>query len=74
MRRTSLLLSFLMLMAADWPQWRGPNRDGISPETVAQKASEFLMDLHELGEEETGVKTEARPRHSDNESHSFDVL
>jgi outer membrane protein assembly factor BamB len=31
-----LLLAFVLppqLMAADWTQWRGPNRDGISPET-----------------------------------------
>ena len=29
------LLAFvaLPLAAADWPQWRGPHRDGISPET-----------------------------------------
>ncbi len=32
---TALLatLSLNPLLAADWPQWRGPNRDGRSPET-----------------------------------------
>ncbi|MBY0232380.1 MAG: PQQ-like beta-propeller repeat protein [Gemmataceae bacterium] len=24
--------AFLLLLAADWPQWRGPARDGVSPE------------------------------------------
>lgn len=29
-----LVLSFSsMMLAADWPQWRGPNRDGVSSET-----------------------------------------
>ena len=30
---TACLLSGLPLLAADWPQWRGPNRDGHSAET-----------------------------------------
>src|SRR5262245_59413808 len=27
-----LILTIGSTSAADWPQWRGPNRDGISPE------------------------------------------
>ena len=33
MRAWALLLLTLSLRGADWPQWRGPNRDGISAET-----------------------------------------
>ena len=36
MRRLAFLLSLILglnAQAADWPQWRGQNRDGISPET-----------------------------------------
>ena len=38
MRFAALLLSALPLLAADWPQWRGPGRDGISPETGLLKS------------------------------------
>src|SRR5579864_6636709 len=31
-RLLSLSVSFILL-AADWPGWRGPNRDGLSTET-----------------------------------------
>jgi outer membrane protein assembly factor BamB len=33
MRRLALLSSLIFLMAADWPQWRGKNRDGLTTET-----------------------------------------
>lgn len=41
-RRTVALAAVLLtagaLPAADWPQWRGPNRDGVSPETGLLKS------------------------------------
>ena len=33
MRALLLVLSLTLAQAADWPQWRGPDRDGISSET-----------------------------------------
>jgi outer membrane protein assembly factor BamB len=51
-----LLLAFVSsnLMAADWPQWRGPNRDGISRETGLLKAwppegPKLLWQVKDLG-------------------------
>jgi outer membrane protein assembly factor BamB len=32
------LVSLLTVMAGDWPQYRGPNHDGISPEKIAKWA------------------------------------
>ena len=34
----ALLVSAVVVSAADWPQWRGPNRDGVSVETGLLKA------------------------------------
>jgi outer membrane protein assembly factor BamB len=38
MRYAAALFAALPLLAADWPQWRGPNRDGVSPETGLLKS------------------------------------
>ena len=38
MRLTVLALTACLCVAADWPQWRGPNRDGVLPAASAPKA------------------------------------
>jgi len=35
---SAVLVSAAVVSAADWPQWRGPNRDGVSTETGLLKA------------------------------------
>src|SRR5437773_11494273 len=38
MKKCTLLLVALPLLATDWPQWRGVERNGISPETGLLKS------------------------------------
>ncbi|MBI3469758.1 MAG: PQQ-like beta-propeller repeat protein [Candidatus Solibacter usitatus] len=38
MSRLCAFLFCLPAFAADWPQWRGPSRDGLSPETALLKS------------------------------------
>jgi outer membrane protein assembly factor BamB len=46
-----VLLTPLCALAADWPQWLGPTRDGVSPEKVAAwKAAPDVAWRHKVGE------------------------
>src|SRR5947208_7121904 len=55
--RTGALLTTsisLTILAADWPQWRGPQRNGISPETGLLKewpaaGPKLLWQLKDIG-------------------------
>src|SRR5204863_8822967 len=52
---TSLLAIAVLLTAADWPQWRGPNRDGVSKETGLLKqwpadGPKLLWQVKDLGD------------------------
>ncbi len=60
-KRCACLLSFLLLVGTtsagpfDWPQWRGPKRDGISPETGLlpdwpAKGPPLAWQIHGLGQ------------------------
>src|SRR5436190_960235 len=49
----SILRCSGLLAAADWPQWRGPHRDGISPETGL--LSEWPSDGPPLAWKATGI-------------------
>jgi outer membrane protein assembly factor BamB len=51
---TLVLLGAGLALAADWPQWRGPNRDGISAETGLLKewpkeGPKLLWQLNDIG-------------------------
>lgn len=51
---TLFLFSAALALAADWPQWRGPNRDGVSAETGLLKewpkdGPKLLWQIHDLG-------------------------
>jgi outer membrane protein assembly factor BamB len=51
----SLLIVSLAAMAADWPQWRGPRRTGISQETGLLKewpkeGPKLLWQLPDIGD------------------------
>jgi hypothetical protein len=46
--------------------------DDMSAGIVAQKAADFVMDMHELGFEETGNETTVALSRHDNESFSFE--
>lgn len=53
--RTALVLLAATLSAADWPQWRGPNRTGISQETglLAEwpaAGPKLLWQVHDIGD------------------------
>ena len=53
--RLAYLLACTLAWAADWPQWRGPNRDGVSPETGLldswpKGGPPLLWKIHGLGE------------------------
>ena len=56
MRLFLFIIGFLFpLLAADWPQWRGPKRDGTSPETGLLKqwpkeGPRLLWQLEDAGE------------------------
>src|SRR5688572_12598459 len=46
MQRLSLLvlsLTTLALMAADWPHWRGPSRDGLTTESSGYKDGKWNL-------------------------------
>ncbi|MCX8155366.1 MAG: PQQ-like beta-propeller repeat protein [Verrucomicrobiae bacterium] len=50
---TGTLCCFLLAQAADWPQWRGPHRDGLSPDTGLLK--EWPADGPPLAWKATGI-------------------
>jgi hypothetical protein len=48
--------------------------DNLDADAVAQAASEFIMDMHELSEDETGNAVSVEHIHGDNESQSFEIV
>jgi hypothetical protein len=48
--------------------------EDLSPVIVAQKAAEFVMELHQLSEEETGHRIQADFKHGNgSESYTFEL-
>lgn len=49
--------------------------DGLTPEDVSREAANFIMELHGLGEEDVGARTDVRAsRQNGIDSYSYNII